>query len=49
MEEELMLCAAHYDALILENNDPVRDPPPLQAYMAQWDGAAFLALLADRS
>ena len=45
MEEELMLCAAHYDALILENNDPVRDPPPLQAYMAQWDGAAFLALL----
>lgn len=32
----------HYDLLIDEDNDPFRDPPPLQAYMEQWDGQPFL-------
>ena len=33
---------AHYDRLIEEENDPVRDPEPLRAYMDRWDGAGFL-------
>ncbi|MBE5782918.1 MAG: class I SAM-dependent methyltransferase [Clostridiales bacterium] len=37
---------AHYDQLIDENNDPVHDPPALQAYMNQWDGSAFLDMLS---
>ncbi len=37
--------AAHYDALIDEDNDPVLDPPALQTYMAQWDGETFLDML----
>lgn len=36
----------HYDLLIDENNDPVRDPAELQAYMDQWDGEVFLQALA---
>lgn len=32
----------HYDLLIDEDNDPFRDPPELQEYMDQWDGAAFI-------
>ena len=32
----------HYDRLIEENNDPVFDPPPLQAYMDKWDGEALI-------
>lgn len=32
----------HYDSLIDENNDPVRDPPSGQEYMNKWDGKAFL-------
>ena len=35
----------HYDLLIEENNDPFNDPPALQDYMNQWDGALFLDLL----
>jgi SAM-dependent methyltransferase len=35
----------HYDALIDENNDPVRDPVPLKKYMDNWDGAAFIDAL----
>ncbi|MDR0819498.1 MAG: class I SAM-dependent methyltransferase [Oscillospiraceae bacterium] len=35
----------HYDLLIDENNDPARDPEPLQAYMDKWDGEPFLAEL----
>lgn len=38
--------ARHYDLLIDEGNDPVHDPPELHAYMDQWDGEAFLGLLA---
>ena len=38
----------HYDALIAEGNDPVCDPPELQAYMDQWDGETFLSALALR-
>ena len=34
--------AGHYDLLIKENNDPVRDPEPLQHYMDKWDGQAFV-------
>ena len=36
----------HYDLLIDEDNDPFRDPPPLQRYMDRWDGPAFLDALA---
>ena len=32
----------HYDLLIDENNDPLRDPPMLQEYMSQWDGGRFI-------
>ena len=32
----------HYDNLILENNDPVHDPKPLQEYMNKWDGQKFI-------
>lgn len=32
----------HYDLLIDEGNDPFHDPPELQEYMDQWDGAAFI-------
>lgn len=32
----------HYDELIDEGNDPVFDPPVLQAYMDKWDGQAFV-------
>ncbi|MBQ9940125.1 MAG: class I SAM-dependent methyltransferase [Clostridia bacterium] len=32
----------HYDLLIEEENDPFRDPPILQEYMSQWDGARFI-------
>ena len=35
----------HYDLLIVENNDPVRDPPPLREYMEKYDGAPFLEAL----
>lgn len=36
----------HYDLLIDEGDDPVHDPPDLQAYMARWDGETFLDMLA---
>ena len=32
----------HYDLLIDENNDPVRDPEPLREYMDKWDGQQFI-------
>ena len=32
----------HYDLLIEENNDPVRDPEPLKQYMDKWDGQNFI-------
>lgn len=32
----------HYNILIDENNDPVRDPKPLRDYMDKWDGQAFI-------
>lgn len=35
----------HYDTLIIENNDPVHDPLPLQKYMDKWDGADFIEAL----
>ncbi len=31
----------HYDKLIDENNDPVKDPEPLKEYMNKWDGEPF--------
>ena len=34
--------ASHYDKLIDENNDPVRDPLLLKEYMDKWDGQRFL-------
>jgi len=36
----------HYESLLAEGNDPVLDPPELQAYMDQWDGETFLNTLA---
>lgn len=35
----------HYDNLIDENNDPCRDPKPLQDYMDKWDGEDFIKSL----
>lgn len=32
----------HYDKLIEENNDPVRDPESLKNYMDKWDGPVFI-------
>ncbi|OPA75359.1 methyltransferase type 11 [Paenibacillus selenitireducens] len=38
----------HYEMLIDEGNDPLQDPPLLQAYMNRWDGPIFFdALKAD--
>lgn len=37
--------AAYYDTILEEGNDPVLDPPILQAYMKQWDGDTFLDML----
>ncbi len=36
---------SHYDHLIDEGQDPVNDPPELQAYMNKWDGETFMKLL----
>ena len=44
--------ALHYDKLIEESNDPVKDPPMLQSYMDQWDGQVFIdkmGLSAEKS
>ena len=35
----------HYDLMIDENNDPVRDPEPLREYMDKWDGQKFIDFL----
>lgn len=35
----------HYDRLIAEDNDPVRDLEPLRNYMDKWDGRPFLDAL----
>jgi len=32
----------HYDLLVEEDNDPVRDPKPMQEYMDKWDGPEFI-------
>ena len=37
---------SHYNHLIYEGQDPVKDPPELQAYMDKWDGETFIKLLA---
>ena len=40
----------HYDKLIEENNDPARDPKPLQDYMDKWDGRQFIeSMRLDKS
>ena len=40
----------HYDKLIDENNDPVRDPEPLKEYMDKWDGQKFIeSMQLDKS
>ncbi len=43
---ETVSAAAHYDALVIEGNDPVYDPEPLRAYMQKWDGSVFMERLA---
>ncbi|MBQ2276999.1 MAG: class I SAM-dependent methyltransferase [Clostridia bacterium] len=35
----------HYERLILEGNDPVKDPEPLRAHMDKWDGKPFIDAL----
>lgn len=35
----------HYDNLIRENNDPVRDPDILKEHMEKWDGKQFIDAL----
>ncbi len=35
----------HYDYLIDENSDPVRDPDVLKEYMNKWDGEQFVYAL----
>ena len=39
---KLSAVSKHYDLLIDENNDPVRDPEPLREYMDKWDGRQFI-------
>lgn len=39
---KLSSVSKHYDLLIKENNDPVRDPEPLREYMDKWDGRQFI-------
>ena len=40
----------HYDSLVDEDNDPVRDPEPMQEYMNKWDGPEFIEeMQLDRS
>ena len=39
---KLSSVSKHYDLLIDENNDPVRDPEPLLEYMDKWDGRQFI-------
>ena len=39
---KLSAVSKHYDLLIKENNDPVRDPEPLLEYMDKWDGRQFI-------
>ena len=40
----------HYNKLIDENNDPVRDPKPLRDYMDKWDGQRFIeSMQLDKS
>ena len=45
MKKVIADVGAHYDLLIEENNDPVRDPVVLQEYMDSWDGRRFLEML----
>lgn len=42
---EMMNTIEHYDNLIAENNDPVRDPDILKEYMDKWDGKEFIDAL----
>lgn len=39
----------HYELLIDENNDPIQDPPQLQAYMNGWDGPVFYDFLSPKN
>ena len=45
MNEMIRKIAFHYDNLVLEDNDPFRDPPEMQEYMAEWDGEDFFSML----
>lgn len=45
MKKVIADVGVHYDLLIEENNDPVRDPVVLQEYMDSWDGRLFLEML----
>ncbi len=41
----IMNTIEHYDKLIDENNDPVRDPDILKEHMNKWDGKPFIDAL----
>ena len=45
MKKVIADVGTHYDLLIEENNDPVRDPAVLQEYMDSWDGRLFLEMM----
>ena len=40
-----MNATEHYDHLIDKDNDPFRDPLPMQEYMNKWDGQLFIDLM----
>lgn len=42
---EMMNTVEHYDKLIDDNNDPVRDPDILKEHMDKWDGKQFIDAL----
>lgn len=45
MNDTIEKIAFHYDELVKEGNDPFRDPPEMQEYMAEWDGEDFFSML----
>ena len=49
MECPIVSTLDHYERLIDEGNDPSKDDPMMQSYMARWDGPAFCEALGDLS
>jgi SAM-dependent methyltransferase len=45
MQRKIVTIKEHYDLLIEEGNDPLRDNPLANCYMEKWDGPKFYDLL----